>query len=338
MYDTIALTQAGKPEIDFKLKNLDAWEDERSAGVVMKYKKNIPLNVKLGKHNGSLFIGYNNIIKALKVSAALPKLLYGSSLYEIQPEDGDKVKEAILNTTKDWIEVDLDKMKLFRLDNSVNLQMDEKTKKYIYALNNNTSDKIGHRIKGHFEGETLRFASNAQTDMFYDKIKEEEHLKGRQYDYEAYKFRGKNILRYEIQNKTDEAIKTVSRYGRNLYFKDLFTDEVISRTCKLRVDGWENILRSTKQKYVLDYSSITRDLETMRELKINRSTLSDFAWYLVMRAGILSIDDMQKILRGAGFSRQSIHNHTKRVKKLEGIKSKENYLIDELNEKIKRVA
>ena len=112
MFDTVVLTHKGGRETDFKLKNLSEWDDVRSGGIITKYKKNIHLNTKRGKHNGSLFIGYDNVIGSMKISVALPKLVYGSSLYEIQPEDEDKVKESIYNITNDWIDFDIDKTKV----------------------------------------------------------------------------------------------------------------------------------------------------------------------------------------------------------------------------------
>lgn len=333
MYDTVVLTQKGRQGREFNLKNLSNWDEERISGQVLKYKKNIGLNLRKGKHNGKLFLGYNKAINSLKVSVALPKLIYGSSLYEIKPGDKEKVTEAIYSTTADYLDFDLDKTKIYRLDNSVNLKMDEPTKKYIYALNNNTDEKIGHQTKGHFEGETLRFISDAETDMFYDKVRQEQSLKGKEFDFEARKFTDKNILRFEIQNKTSEAIATDKRYGKELFYSDLFTDEVIDRTGKLRIDTLTNILRQLKQKYILDYSSITKDLENMRDG--NRYALNDFAWYIVQKAKLLSIDEVQRVMRGAGYSRQAIFKHTKKVRKLEGLKTKEKYLIDEIIEKVK---
>lgn len=337
MYDTVAMTLRGRPNVDFKLKRLDEWNEERQAGQTVRYSKNISLNVKDGKYNGKLFIGFNNVINSLKVSVALPKLVYGSSLFEVREVDKDIVTEKIKNITDEWIDFDLDNMKMFRLDNSCNLEMNEKAKKYIYALNNNTDEKIGHKQKGHFEGETLRFISNSETDMFYDKLKQECNLKKGEYDFQAYQFRGKNILRYEIQNKTDEAIETTKRYGRKLFYKDLFTDEVIERSKQLRLETLEEILRQLKQRYVLDYSSITRDLENMKEAN-NRSALNDFAWYVIRKADLLSVDDIQRVMNGAGYSRQAMHKHIKRVKRLEKLKAKENYLINEVVEKIRAKA
>jgi len=332
LYDTIALTQKGMNNKDFKLKNIDNWEDERSAGTVIRYKKNIPLNLGNGKHNGSLFLGYNSVINSLKLSVALPKLLYGSSLYEVTPDDKDKVTDEIYKVTSSWIDFDLDKCKIFRLDNSCNLLMDESVKKYVYALNAKTSEKIGHKTKGHFEGETLRFISDAETYLLYDKVRHESTMKGREQDLEAYKFRGQNILRYELQYKTDEAIATKKRYGRALFYKDLFSDEVIDRTKKLRVYAMDDIIRNAKQKYLLDYSSITKDLETMK--KGNRYALTDFAWYLILKSELLSIDDIQRVMNGAGYSRQAIYKHTKKIKSLDKTQTKQNHLIDELYEKV----
>jgi len=339
VYDTEVLTQKGRNNVDFRLKNLQDWDQVKQGDEIKAYKKKIPLNAKDGKHNGTLFLGYSRALSSVKTQVALPKLVYGSSLYEIQENDKDKVNGKLQDLIKDWIDIDLDEMKVYRLDNSCNLELSQKTSKYINALNQHTEQTIGHQNKKLYDGETISWntKTGSFTNLFYDKVKRESHLTKGEYDPEAYKFLDKNILRYEIQMNKPATMLAKSRFGRRLSHKDIFMPEVIAKVREQRKQEYNKIMKEAKQKYALDYSSIQKDLEIMKETNKRRAT-SDFAWYLIRRADLLSVDDIKRLMLDAGYSKQAVYSKVKKIRQLDKLRAEDRALLDELLERIKQKA
>lgn len=340
MYDSITLTKKCLPEQDFKILNPESWKPDVSpAGDLLSVLLRIPLNKHEyeGKEycNGAIGISYSYILRSLSIVVSLPKLVYGSSIYEIQRGDKDKVFNALLENIKDHIEFyfDLGEMNLSRLDNSVNLDMSLPVSCYLSVLDSYLPTSIGAQAKSTYAG-TIRMISKSESDVFYDKIEDCTKVNKKRKERDAIFPIVKdsiplNKLRWEIQNKKTQAIANRKRYGKVLTFSDIWKDEVVERTCKLRLITFDNLIRQVEPKYkginIYDYQE---DLIKMKA--VNSKPMLDFPWYVLLKVGATTIADVESLMRGAKFSRKAIYNTIEKLKGLQATQSEERKLIDEI--------
>lgn len=322
MYDQNGLFINAKEGKDFVIKNPDLWTNKTTQGQTLKKGVAIPIKSHKDFYNGKLLVDYSPVYQGLRFSYSLPKLIYGTSFIEPTIEDKAKAETKLRELTSEYLDFDnYDSMNVYRLDNTCNLETKGIVTPYIYSLDNVTEDKIGHKIKADFEGETLSFRSNAETDTFYNKVAEVGQLKGKEVDIHFHKYQHKNILRYEIQYKNVEGIEVPKRYGRKLTWKDLWTEEIVNRTKQLRLITFQNILRERKPKYNFDYSTYVKVLDDMKEqmnlTKKRAVVMNDFAWYVVFSQGLLNIDQVIKLMKGADYTKQAIFKTTKKLRTLQ---------------------
>jgi hypothetical protein len=340
MYDSVTLTKKCLPEQDFRILNPDSWKPDVSpVGDLLSVLFRIPLNKHEheGKEycNGAIGISYNYRFQSLSIVVSLPKLVYGSSIYEIQSGDKEKVFKALLESTKDYIEFyfDLGEMNLARLDNSVNMDMSLPVSCYLSVLDSYLPKSIGAQDKSTYGG-TVRMISKSESDVFYDKVEDcnkvNKKRKERDSVFPIVKDSvSPNKLRYEIQNKSAQAISNKKRYGKVLTFSDIWKDEIVERSCKLRLITFDNLIRQVEPKYkAFSINDFQEDLINMKA--VNKKPMLDFPWYVLLKSGVMTITDVESIMRGAEFSRKAIYNTIEKLKSLQTIESKERKLIDEI--------
>lgn len=331
LYDTLALTKKGSPGLDFKMLNLDEWDAKETGKVKYAYSKNLPLNVSGDNYNGKLFVGYSVPLSSIKISCSLPKLVYGSSLYEIQPEDEPKVTEAIHSTINDFLDIDLSSMEVYRLDNSCNLDMPYSTSRYINAIIHATDRQVGRKHKSEYSGESVSFINKAEGDLFYDKIADEIRIKGKEKDAYVGDFIQKNMLRSEFQYRGKNSIASKLRYGRKLKYSDLFTQEIVNKTLQLRRETLPRILKNADTTF--NYGNNLRSLELMKAKNKNSQAINDWFCVRAMQSG-LTVDMVVSIMKDSGYTRQAIYKRVQKLKSLQEFYVSDVDLLNEIQEQL----
>lgn len=335
MYDTISITKKGRDGSDFSLKK--GYEYTMSeAGEIRQARANIPLNQKQVAEktlsNGSIFIGYDYRKESLKVSVSLPKLVYGSSCYDLQVNDIPKALDMLNEKISGHVDTDIKDFNVFRLDNSFNMEMSSSCNRYISALNNYLPQKVGSKDKSTYQGETVRLNNGTETVMFYDKVNQALDMTKGHRDTHVKKFSGINLLRYEIQNKTPKGIEASKRYGRKLKVKDLLNEQVIKRTAELRLSTFDELFTITP-KYQIEFETKLGILESMKSAK-GRNAIYDFFVYLGLEAGVTSISEVAELMQSAGYNDKYIKRVSDSLIKLRNQKNQKVELIKELRERV----
>jgi hypothetical protein len=331
MYDTLTVTKQGVKDTDFLLKNEENWTFQTQGGEILSQKVIIPLNEITVEnktfHNGSIGISYSPKKSAVSVTTSLPKLIYGSSCCEVLAGDGSKLIESLFDKTKDFLDIDFGDMKVYRLDNSCNLETKKPTPNYISVLNHSLPAKVGTKDKGTYQGETVMLRDKSETIIFYDKIHQALDMNKGDKDLLAENYKDKNLLRYEIQNKTPQAMESKKRYGRRLRVSEIFSDEILERSAKLRLITFENIL-SNKPKYDFDFETYQGELRFMKEQ--NKKAMQDLGWFILFREGFMNVSDVAELMKGADYTRQAIHKAVRRLRSLQSCKTKSSKMLDEI--------
>jgi hypothetical protein len=109
----------------------------------------------------------------LVIHTSLPKLLFGTSLYELRQTDGGRAVETLQKTLRDECGISTtDGLKEFgvsRIDFCRNIKVDHKITDYIDAL---SQLSYSRRDKIAYKGETLSFRNGRRELCFYDKVRE----------------------------------------------------------------------------------------------------------------------------------------------------------------------
>lgn len=336
MYDTITLTKFGKNNFDFKLKSNNDWQITSKAGEILKQTLIIPLNeVKVGEKvykNGSIGLSFSELKSSFSLTTSLPKLAYGSSCLEIKPSDKENISELLHKHTSDFLDIDFNEMNVYRLDSSVNLEMEKEPYHYIKAISSRLPLRVGTKHKNEYAGETIRIHDKTETVMLYDKVNQALDMNKNDKDFIASDYKDKNILRNENQYKTPKGMIASKRFGMKPKYKDIWKESFISRSRELRILNFHN-MTNQKSKYKLDYETLIGDLITMKQL--NKNAINDFGWIILLKSGVMTISDVIGLMKGAGYTRQYMSKVSKRLSSLDSIKSEPYQLINEVMEKLK---
>jgi len=331
MFDTLTVTKQGTLNTDFVLKNEDKWLIQSQSGEIISQKIILPLNEIIENdksyHNGSIGISYSPKKRAVSLTTSLPKLVYGSSCCELKPGDKSKVIEMLYDKTKDFFDIDFGDMNVYRLDNSCNLEVHKPISNYISVINHSLPVRIGTKDKGTYQGQTVMLRDKTETIMFYDKINQALDMRKGDKDFIAEELKDKYLLRYEIQNKTPQALSSKKRYGKRLKFGDIFSDEILERSGKLRIITFDKML-SNIPKYKLDFESYQSELRYMKEQ--NKKAMQDFGWFILFREGVMTVSEVAELMQGANYTRQAIYKTVTRLRSLQSGKTKHSKLLDEV--------
>jgi hypothetical protein len=187
-------------------------------------------------------------------------------------------------------------------------------------------------------GASVRMISKSESDIFYDKIDDCSKINRGKRDsvYPLVKDSiHPNKLRWEIQNKIPRAISNKKRYGKVLTFADIWKDEIVERSCKLRLITFDNIVKQVEPKYkAINLSDFQEDLINMKT--VNTKPMLDFPWYVLLKLGVITIPEVEALMKGAKFSRKAIYKTVEKLKGLQTMQSEQRKLIDEIYEKIEQ--
>lgn len=341
MYDTLTVTKQGIKGVDFVLKQEDTehWKsDVNGLGEVGNQRNIIHLNeiTTDGKtlHNGSVGISYSPKKRAVSLTTSLPKMMYGSSCKEIEPTDYPKVLDRLQEITSPYFEADLKDFNVWRLDNSTNLEVSKEIDKYINVINHSLPSRVGTKDKGTYQGETVMLKDKTETVMFYDKINQALDMKKGDKDLIAETMKDKNLLRYEIQYKGTQGIASKKRYGTRLKLGDIFSQKIIERSAKLRLETFEGLLVTpTKYNLDIDFQLYSEVLKIMRAK--NKRAMNDLGWFILLSQGILNVSDIADIMNQADYTTHAIKKTKQRMRSLISKKHKNSNLLDEVYNQVK---
>ena len=248
MVDTLQLFST-----DFQVEELSKWSlhtiADRSTGEVRE-KEVCNTNLLSATIFGDRLIFHTSI----------PKLLYGSSLYEVKQSDAGRAVEALQKELRDNCGLKVgDGLKSFglsRIDFCRNLQVDSYISDYIQAL---SELKYSRREKVQYKGETLSFRNTNRELCFYDKVKEVRSGKLTPELFEVVRDLPNNILRVETRLRKASVVKKE--------YSGLTVDQILSEklsTAKL-VKEFNGLTRSDSEQLQFNFQNNIELVEALRE-------------------------------------------------------------------------
>jgi len=194
---------------------------------------------------------------------SLPKLLYGSNLFELKESDSSKAIEALQRELRESCGVKvtdgLKDFKLSRIDFCKNLSVAHKVIDYVQALGQLCYSR---REKAVYKSQTLSFRNNSRELCFYDKLRELKDSK--QLSPELYEYVNSiknNILRVEAKLRRASVVK--KEYGQK-QLSELLTGELATQ--KL-VKEYAGLLKSDSVQLEFNF---THNLELIQHIKTQR--------------------------------------------------------------------
>ena len=167
--------------------------------------------------------------KSLYISTSLPKLLYGSSFYEVTETDAERAVETVEGKLfSAGVKVDnngLNDFTFSRLDVCRNIEVESYIPEYLLALNNFS---FSRRAKREIDKETLSFRNSSQEFTLYNKIRELRQDKETPLElFEKLMSERENVLRVESRMKRAQVVE--SELSPGLRFTAAFDSELCKR-------------------------------------------------------------------------------------------------------------
>ncbi len=335
MVDTIRLT-AHNVQSDM-LKDADRWQFLTSSdGEMLQQRTIIRLNEKTDGEKTVMYCGtiglqYNSKDRYLNIScSSIPALIYGTSFRTVAVDDMKKVADAIQQQVNPFIEIDCSQMVVTRLDNSLLYDMQASPSNYIALLDSVTRDKQFRYNKTYFQMQTLQMRNRQKTIGFYDK-----YAKNAKNEHEMIYLDShedstlQNKLRYEIQNKSAKALKTVTKSDYTT-LAHVHEDQFISSLHQQRISEFEKHFKYDSSSF----QTLLNIHSTMKK-KSKRTAINDSVWYLMLQTGTITIEDIKKLLIVENYTRQAVHRIVKKLTALQSVNLDKLELLNELHQKIK---
>ena len=338
MIDTLRLTA---PELTSEaLKQHESWSGDTCllSGEVKSQKAVIYLNAQKTEqdqlvYNGTMKLVYDHQKKYLNIGlSSAPVLLYGTSFVTLQRKDITRLKEEMQKQIDCFVDIDITKTVITRLDNSELYRMNTLCSHYIMLLDSITRSKQHHAKKNFFENETIEFRNNQRITKFYDKYAKNEKntlelqnagLLGMQ----------SNELRYEITNRHSRSIKHAFKLTEPLTFTQLDTDYMQAALHKQRIKEFHKHFRFVTSQ---DKARLEDFLNSAIFMKARhkRTALDKTLWYLAIEKGFISLTELKAIMRAAGYPRQTVHRRIKSLTELLAHDIETTQLYEELKAKV----
>lgn len=153
--------------------------------------------------------------KVLYLQTSLPKLLYGTSLFEVQPTDFeqavDKIQDKLSEAGVEIADNRLADFQLSRIDLCRNLEVEHSPMDYLVYL----SDRyMPRRQKRDISHETLSFRNSDRELTFYNKVREIRQTEKDPRVLKLVQNRPENILRIESRLKKRRVIDKTLQLGK----------------------------------------------------------------------------------------------------------------------------
>lgn len=244
--------------------------------------------------------------RGIRVFGSLCKYNYGYNFNTLSKRETSNT----IGRLTDQLGFDIYKAKCSRIDFSTNFNMIHNvTKYYPYLL-------LLSRFKRHIQPDSLYYNQAGKNLVFYDKIKE---AKAKRVPIPN-KYKGTNLLRYELRLKSQEIKK---QFNRVILLEDLASDEVYNHLVKV----WESYYNAIDKKQTIQLPMST--IKTPKDIKEHIYTL-----YCQQHP-----EDIMEVIESAVFDRNEYRSRARsefrrNLKKAIGEES----IIAELNEKVKNTA
>lgn len=194
--------------------------------------------------------------KCLFLEASLPRLLFGSSLQELQESDYEHCIEAVAGQFKvagAIVDFDaIDRLLLSRLDYAKNLAVKHSIEEYLALLRNCS---FGRRNKTNWLMETILFFNGSQEFTAYNKVLEVKNSKSAAVAG-VNKDTPENILRLESRLKSAAVIKRTLQQRRT--FGECYNFKVARE--KLLSD-FDTLVLNVGQQLELNFNDFSMELE-----------------------------------------------------------------------------
>lgn len=269
----------------------------------------------------------------LYVQSSLPKLLFGTSLYELKETDGARALEALSERLRESgvHSTGLANFELSRLDYCRNLTVERLPADYLLVLKN---FELSRRNKQQFKGETLTFYNKSAELSFYNKVKEVRDKEDSPDIVSLLKDRKEDILRVESRLLKK---KVIERELGELSLAEVF-DFALCKENLLR-----NFNRLSKTEVQLEFNfESNRELAQQLRREHTRGVFDKFLRQVGLKQFLASMDFDWQLVRSfvvveCGVSRRRSYEviaDLKRDYERFALKANEREVLAELREKI----
>lgn len=195
--------------------------------------------------------------------SSLPKLLYGSNLFELKQSDSGRAVEAVQRELRENCGVKvldgLKDFKLSRVDFCRNLKVAHSTVDYIQAL---SGLSFSRRERATYKSQTLSFRNNLRELCFYDKLEEVKSNKKITLELSEYvNSITDNILRVEA--KLRRAVVVKKEYGQKELPEILDSELSTQKICR----EYESLVQPDSEQLQFNFR---QNLETIEYIKTQR--------------------------------------------------------------------
>lgn len=201
--------------------------------------------------------------RLLNFHTSAPKLLYGSSLYEMKETDSDRLIELIAKKFRDECGVKvsdgLEEFTLSRVDFCKNISVEHHPSDYIRSL---SQLRYSRREKANYKNETLSFRNTRRELTFYDKVEEVSRQEQSEEIQKIVKGMPHNILRIETRMRNSRVVKR--EFGKS-GIRSVMSEQVSREKLCGEFDG---LIKAEGEQLEFNYKG---NLELIEKIKTYRS-------------------------------------------------------------------
>jgi hypothetical protein len=280
-------------------------------------------------YNGTIGLNYDCKNRFLNIQcSSVPALLYGTSFKTVGIEDLTKISDAIQQQVNDYVKLDCNQMVITRLDNSLLYDMNDSPANYIGLLDSITRDNQFRYNKTYYQLKTIQLRNKQKCIGFYDKFEKNRLNKLEMLYIQSTSDVTQNKLRYEIQNKSAKALKTVTNTDYTI-LSQVNSDQFITALHRQRITEFEKHFKYDSSSF----QTLKNIHSTMKEKK-KRYAINDTVWYLMLKSNMVTLEDIRKLMQTENYSRQAIHKRLKELAILQSTDIEKANLLGELHQKI----
>jgi hypothetical protein len=259
---------------------------------------------------------------------SLPKVLYGSSLYETKENDFDRTVDFI-NSSLNELGYQIKKNDILdanfsRIDFCKNLEVNHHIADYIRLLSN---FEMSRTDKTEFKNETLTFYNTLRQFTFYNKIQQiKQDKKISAEERNLVKDMPENILRVESRKLKNRAV--VNTFKRQIKMKELFDCEVCKKDL---LENYDKLVLAGESTEELNFNE---DLKILKRLGFNNFMMKNGVDAFLKRYNY-DYKLIRKLLNRV-YTRQHSYSQLKRIKKLQSdtLTPHERDLLEEIRYKL----
>lgn len=319
-YDTLQITSQDYRDTD--IRNLDAWTTLKVGGNdPYQFRKVLYLDhngkeTKHGDHVSTIGLSYHaNHATTVVTIPSLPALVHGKGVRVLEPSDVIPAMDRVREAVSPYLDADLDRFKVNRLDSSTTFEVKEPTAAYIGFFHAITSPRQNRMDKKLYHGETVQFFNTMRSVGFYDKGVKElpeglEECLSPDGDY----------LRFEVQDKISRAI--AKSYG-GLLFADIKAEATMAKAVGHRVsmfDSFFDMDAKTEKARLAKLDAARRFEDEYNLMKAirdagGRNGVLRFLAILELHEGI-TVERVLALMKAANFSRTHMYETKKKLEEL----------------------